>query len=181
MGDKYQQLSEKHIDFISRQSLFFVGTAASDGLINVSPKGMDSFRVIDESRVMWLNLTGSGNESAAHVAENSRMTIMFCSFDRQPMILRLYGEATVVHIHDEHWKALVQRFPPHPGPRQIFDLKINMVLSSCGYGVPLYELKEERQTLTRWAEKKGRDGIEEYWREKNMLSLDEKPTKILGE
>lgn len=179
MGDRFHQLNDKHIDFISRQSLYFVGTAARDGLINVSPKGMDSFRVIDETKVIWLNLTGSGNESAAHVSAFNRMTIMFCSFDRQPMILRLFGEATVVHRRDERWNDLVRNFPPQTGARQIFELDIKMVLTSCGYGVPLYELKEERQTLNKWAEKKGLDGIEEYWREKNMLSLDGKPTRIL--
>lgn len=178
MGDKYKQLNKKHIEFISRQSLFFVGTAASDGLINVSPKGLDSLRVIDESRVVWLNLTGSGNESAAHVAENGRMTIMFCSFDRQPLILRLFGNALVVHQRDKRWTDLINLFPPHPGPRQIFEMNINMVLSSCGYGVPLYDLQQQRTTLTKWAANKGPHGIEDYWREKNRLSLDEKPTGI---
>lgn len=178
MGDKFRQLSNKHIEFISRQSLFFVGTAADDGLINVSPKGLDSLRVIDESRVAWLNLTGSGNESAAHVAENGRMTIMFCSFDRQPMILRLFGKARVIHHRDERWDELIHLFPPHPAPRQVFEMDINMVLTSCGYGVPLYELKQERGTLAKWAVNKGPDGIEDYWREKNRLSLDEKPTGI---
>ena len=179
MGEKYKQLSDSHIKFISKQSMFFVGTAAAQGLINVSPKGMDTFRVIDESKVIWLNLTGSGNESATHVAESNRMTIMFCSFDIQPMILRLFGEASVIHPRDERWNELIDYFPAHPGARQIFELDINMVLRSCGFGVPLYELKGERSILSKWAEDKGQDGIEEYWRERNQESLEHKSTGIM--
>ena len=111
MGDRFEKLSDKHIDFISRQHVFFVGTAADEGFINVSPKGMDTFRVIDETSVAWMNLTGSGNETAAHVLENGRMTVMFCSFEKQPIILRLYGHASVVHPADDQWTELLGLFP----------------------------------------------------------------------
>lgn len=178
MSDRFQQLSEKHADFIRKQHLFFVATAGQEGSINLSPKGLDSLRVLTPSRVVWLNLTGSGNETAAHVLENNRMTLMFCSFDKQPLILRLYGEAEVIHPRDNSWEALVGHFPEHLGARQIFDLRVNLVQTSCGYAVPYYELKGQRPTLTNWANKRGKAGVEDYWSEKNSLSLDGKPTGI---
>lgn len=181
MGDRFEQLEEKHIEFIGQQHLFFVGTAAATGPVNVSPKGMDSFRVLDPRRVLWLNLTGSGNETAAHVRDNPRMTVMFCSFDRQPLILRLYGEARVIHPRDAQWQSLIERFPEHPGARQIFDLRLNLVLTSCGYGVPFYELKGERPTMNKWAEKRGEAGIERYWQEKNAYSLDGRSTGTVSD
>ncbi|MEL6950500.1 MAG: pyridoxamine 5'-phosphate oxidase family protein [Pseudomonadota bacterium] len=178
MGEQFKALDDKHIEFIGDQHLFFVGTAAAEGLINVSPKGMDTFRVIDASRVAWLNLTGSGNETAAHVLEHDRMTIMFCSFDKHPRILRLYGKATVVHPRDATWQEHIDRFPKFTGARQVFDVHLNMVQTSCGYAVPYYELKGERPTLTKWADGRGRSGIENYWQERNTESLDQKPTGI---
>ena len=159
MGDKFDKLSEKHMDFISHQHMFFVGTAGADGFVNVSPKGMDTFRVINNMKVAWLNLTGSGNETAAHVLESNRMTIMFCSFDRLPKILRLYGNAAVTHTRDQKWEELIRLFPGYPGARQIFELNLELVLASCGYSVPYYEFKGERTTLTKWTDNKGQDGI----------------------
>ncbi|MCR9106299.1 MAG: pyridoxamine 5'-phosphate oxidase family protein [Gammaproteobacteria bacterium] len=181
MAEKFHTLNDKLIDFIGRQHLFFVGTAGAEGFVNVSPKGMDSFRVLDASRVAWLNLTGSGNESAAHVLENGRMTIMFCSFDKQPLILRIYGHARAVHPRDAQWPELLALFPDHPGARQIFVVDIVMVMTSCGYAVPYYALKGERPTLTKWAEKHGPEGIQNYWSEKNLKSLDGKDTGLLEE
>ena len=178
MAERFPSLDPKHIEFIAAQHLFFVGTAGAEGRINVSPKGMDSFRVINENRVMWLNLTGSGNETATHVLENARMTVMFCSFDRQPLILRLYGEAKVVHSGDEQWSELVDQFPRFTGARQVFDMHVDLVQSSCGYAIPFYEMTGNRETLTKWADNKGRDGIETYWREKNHTSLDGQDTGI---
>lgn len=178
MAQKYDHLNDKLIDFIGRQHLYFVGTAAAEGFVNVSPKGMDSLRILDPGRVAWLNLTGSGNESAAHVLENPRMTIMFCSFDKQPMILRLYGHARAVHPRDADWPEMLGLFPEHPGARQIFVVDLELVMTSCGYAVPCYELQGERSTLTKWAEKRGPEGIETYWRDKNMKSLDGKDTGI---
>ena len=181
MAEQFPSLQDEHIRFIEQQHLFFVGTAGSEGFINVSPKGMDTFRIIEPSEVAWLNLTGSGNESAAHVAENGRMTIMFCSFGKQPLIMRLYGQAEVVHSRDSDWPELLARFPAQAGTRQIFRLKLDMVQTSCGYAVPRYDLRGERPTLKKWAENKGQDGLEEYWREKNMTTLDGKPTGIFDD
>ncbi len=179
MADMFEELTEKHISFIERQKIFFVGTAGAEGLVNVSPKGMDCFRVIDSSRIAWLNLTGSGNESAAHVLENGRMTIMFCSFDKHPLILRLYGKAKTIHPRDTKWNKLAALFLPDIGTRQIFELELELVQTSCGYAVPYFQFDGERPTLTKWAEKKGKSGIEEYWKENNMKSLDGAGTGIL--
>lgn len=178
MAEKFAELTEKHIQFIENQHIYFVGTAGAEGMVNVSPKGMDSFRVLSPTRVAWLNLTGSGNETAAHVLENRRMTIMFCSFDKQPLIMRLYGSARAIHPRDSEWSKFSTYFPDHPGARQIFDVEVSLVQTSCGYAVPFYELKGERPTLTKWAENKGQDGIENYWSEKNATSLDGKVTGI---
>jgi len=179
MSEKFEALTDKHIEFIKEQHLYFIGTAGAEGFVSVSPKGMDSFRIINSSKVAWLNLTGSGNETAAHVLENGRMTVMFCSFDKQPLILRLYGQATATHPRDEKWGELVALFPEYVGARQIFELELELVQTSCGYAVPYYELKGERPTLTKWSDNHGNAGIEQYWREKNVKSLNDKDTGIL--
>ncbi len=182
MAERFEQLSDELIEFIDNQHLFFVGTAGAEGMINVSPKGMDTLRVLGPNELVWLNLTGSGNETAAHVAENQRMTMMFCSFDRQPMTLRLYGTADIVHARDEEkWDKYLGMFDHQPGTRQFFELHIDMVQTSCGYAVPFYEMKGDRPTLRKWAENKGEEGIAEYWEEKNQVSLDGKPTYIVAD
>lgn len=181
MAEQFEQLDDKHIQFIENQHLFFVGTAGQEGAVNVSPKGMDSFRVIDNTKIVWLNLTGSGNETAAHVLENNRMTIMFCSFDKQPLILRLYGKAKAIHQRDEVWGSLAEKFPDYAGMRQFFELTIDLVQTSCGYAVPYYEHTGERPSLKKWAEGKGQDGIRDYWAEKNTKSLDGYDTGLLEE
>lgn len=178
MSEKFKTLTDKHIDFINNQHLFFVGTAGTEGFVNVSPKGMDSFRVLSESKIAWLNLTGSGNETAAHVFENGRMTIMFCSFDKQPLILRLYGRAKAIHTRDREWQQLSLLFPSYTGARQIFEVDLELIQTSCGYAVPYYDWVGERPTLTKWAENRGREGVEEYWQENNRKSLDGKDTGI---
>ncbi len=178
MAEQFEKLDRKLKGFIKRQHLYFVGTAGAEGFVNVSPKGMDSFRILDDGTVAWLNLTGSGNESAAHVLENGRMTVMFCSFDKQPLIMRLYGQAAVVHPRDARWDELSALFPEHPGARQIFVLSLDLVQTSCGYAVPYYEFQGERPTLTKWAKKRGQAGIEDYWAQKNIKSLDGKDTGI---
>jgi hypothetical protein len=178
MGERFNALKDEHIEFIGQQKVFFVGTAGEDSLINVSPKGMDSFRVISHSQIMWLNLTGSGNETAAHVLDNGRMTVMFCSFDKQPLIMRLYGTARVIHSRDKAWAELFSQFPDYTGARQIFVQDIQMVQTSCGFAVPYFEFTGQRPTLDKWAINKGRDGIEQYWKDKNTRSLDGKPTGI---
>lgn len=157
--------------------MFFVGTAplSAAGHVNLSPKGLDSFRVLSPSRVAYLDLTGSGNETAAHLHENGRITFMFCSFGKAPMILRLYGRGWVVQPGDEAWEELAGHFPPHPGVRQIVAAEVAFVQTSCGYGVPRMEVLGQRDTLTRWVESKGEEGLKTYRATKNARSLDGLP------
>ena len=165
-------------DFIAEQKIFFTATAPADGRINLSPKGMDTLRCIDDSTVAYLDLTGSGNETAAHLAENGRMTVMMCSFSESPLILRLYGQGRVVRPGDAEWDGLRAHFPTYPGERQIVVLDIESGQTSCGFAVPVYELKAERQMLVEWTLKKGEDGMREYRREKNRVSIDGLPTHL---
>ena len=178
MGKILTKLSTPLKNFIQEQQMFFVATAPADGKVNLSPKGMDSFRVMGDNRVIWLNLTGSGNETAAHVLENKRMTIMFCAFKGNPLILRLYGTAKFYQPEDAEWDSLAGHFPAYDGRRQIFEMNIESVQTSCGYAVPLYEFQAQRTRLEEWAEDKGPSGIRDYWEEKNKVSLDGKPTGI---
>ena len=178
MAIQFESLTERHREFIDRQSMFFVATAARDGRVNVSPKGLDTLRVVGPNRVVWLNLTGSGNETAAHLLDQNRMTIMFCAFEGKPLILRLYGRATVSLPGQPGWKELAPLFPPLVGSRQIFDLDIDLVQTSCGFGVPLMEHVEDRALLLDWAMKKGPEGLRDYHRERNMVSIDGFPTGL---
>ena len=165
--------------FIEQQKIFFVATAAQQGRVNISPKGMDSLRVLNEKRVIWLNLTGSGNETSAHLHQVNRITIMFCSFSGAPMILRLYGKAKEVSRDDSEWENLYSLFKTLPGCRQIFDIEVDLVQTSCGTGVPLFDYINERDQLNDWAIKKGEQGIRKYWEENNQISLDGFPTNIV--
>ncbi len=178
MAKQFPSIDPKIQEFIEKQQMFFVATAAADGRINLSPKGLDSLKVVGPNRVVWLNLTGSGNESAAHLMQQNRMTIMFCSFDKNPLILRLFGTAETLHEGDKAWEKWDALFPAHAGKRQIFDMKVDLVQSSCGFGVPFYEYLGQRDTLLVWADKKGKEGIKDYWDEKNKLSLDGFPTDL---
>jgi hypothetical protein len=178
MGKKYSEIIDRHQAFIRRQKIFFVATGAPGARLNLSPKGLDSLRLIDANRVVWLNLTGSGNETAAHLTEDDRMTLMFCAFDGDPLILRLYGHARAVHTSEGEWEELIALFPAHPGMRQVILMDVDLVHSSCGFGVPLFEFNGEREELNHWAEKKGEVGIREYWRKQNRLSMDGRPTGV---
>lgn len=178
MGQQFPEISAETKAFIEKQKLFFVASADVDGRVNVSPKGADSLRVLDGNRVVWMNLTGSGNETAAHILAANRITIMFCSFDEKPMILRLYGTARVVHSFDAQWSELTDLFPPSVGARQIFDVSVDMVQTSCGFQVPYFEYQGERDMLHKWSEKRGREGVEQYWKDRNLRSIDGKPTGI---
>ncbi len=180
MGQQYSEISEKLKKFINDQKIFFVGTATADSRINISPKGMDSLRILNKNRVIWLNVTGSGNETSAHIQENTRMTIMLVAFEGNPMILRLYGNAKVIHKNDPEWNDLLSLFSTLPGTRQIFDLKVDLVQTSCGMAVPFFDYVEERDQLKNWAIKKGEEGLKEYWLQKNQVSLDGKPTNIVS-
>ena len=179
MGKRYNALFEPLLAFIAAQRVFFVGTATADSQVNVSPKGMDSLRVLSNNRVIWLNLTGSGNETSAHVQQDPRMTIMFCAFEGAPLILRLYGTARVIHQNDPEWQALFAYFDPLPGARQIFDLSIKLVQTSCGMGVPYLSFVGERPLLADWAARKGDAGLRQYWEERNQVSIDNIPTHII--
>ncbi|MBT2968454.1 MAG: pyridoxamine 5'-phosphate oxidase [gamma proteobacterium symbiont of Ctena orbiculata] len=181
MGKKYDQISEKHIDFIIRQQIFFVATGASEGRINLSPKGLDSLRIVNPNQVVWLNLTGSGNETATHLMEDGRITLMFCAFEGDPKILRLYGRASSHLEGSEAWDAHIGRFPLLPGGRQIILMDVEMVASACGYGVPLFSYQGERDALIEWAEKKGEKGVREFQEKYNKVSVDGKPTDLAEE
>ena len=172
MAQQYSEIGQSLKDFINAQHVFFVGTAASNGTVNISPKGMDSLRVVDSSKVVWMNLTGSGNETAAHVLKNDRMTIMFCSFEEKPMILRLYGTAKMYHERDSKFKKYKSMFPETAGLRQFVEMDVNLVQTSCGFAVPRMEFKEDRSLLKSWAEKQGQSRLKNYWRDKNVKSLD---------
>ncbi len=176
MAKRLAEITDELKAFIERQRLFFVATADAQGRVNVSPKGADSLRVVAANRVLWLNLTGSGNETAAHMLANNRITIMFCSFDEKPMILRVYGSGQVLHRQHEDWDDLAGLFPPRTGARQIFDVAVDLVQTSCGFQVPIYDYVGERDLLEQWETNKGENGIERYWSEKNSTSLDGKPT-----
>jgi hypothetical protein len=179
MANFVNELSESHIQFIQQQKLFFTATAPTTGRVNLSPKGMDTFRVIDNHTAAYLDLTGSGNETAAHINDNGRLTIMFCSFTGDPLILRLYGKGEVITPKHELWEEKTRLFTIMPGTRQIILLHIDSVQTSCGFAVPLYSYEGERDTLIRWAKKKGEEGIRQYWQDRNQTSIDGLPTNLL--
>ena len=175
---RYQRIEDRLADFIRDQRVFFVATAARDGRVNVSPKGMDTLRLLGANRVVWLSVTGSGNETAAHLLESNRITLMFCAFEGDPMILRLYGSARVYHPRDPEWGELLPLFPALPGARQIIDVEVDLVQTSCGMGVPCYTYRGDREQLNDWAARKGEDGIRQYWEDRNRVTIDGKPTGI---
>ena len=175
------KLNATLIDFIHAQRMFFVATAAADGRVNVSPKGLESLVVLSETKIIWLNLSGSGNETASHVRELPRMTLMFCAFDGDARILRIYGTAKVLHPNDEGWDQLVVQFPAMAGSRQIFEMEIDLVQTSCGTGVPIMEFIAERgpTEMLPFYEEMGEIGVKAYWKRKNARSIDDKETGIV--
>lgn len=179
MGKVLERLTPSLIEFIGRQPLFFVATAPAQGRINVSPKGLDTLRVLSERCVAYLDLTGSGNETAAHLLSDGRMTMMFCSFDRAPMVLRLHGRGRVVRPRDAGWENVLANFTAVPGMRQVVVLDVTSVQTSCGFGVPVMEVHAERGRLERWAKNKSPEQIERHWREKNSTSIDGLPTHLV--
>ncbi len=174
MGKLYEGITAELQQFIAEQPMFFVASAplSAHGHVNLSPKGLDCFRILDDRHVGYLDVTGSGNETAAHIAENGRITFMFCSFTRGPRILRLYGRGEVALPGTAAWEDLQGHFPMYPGTRQIVLAEIHRVQSSCGFGVPLMELAGQRDTMIRAAEAKGEEGLIAYRREKNRRSID---------
>jgi hypothetical protein len=174
------QIEDHHKKFIESQHMFFVSTApiSREGHINLSPKGLDSFRVLSPARVAYMDIVGSGNETSAHILENGRITFMFCAFDGPPNILRLYGRGNAVLPGDAAWFELSSHFDILPSTRQIIVADIHKVQTSCGFGVPYYNYTGERDHSHKWAETKGSHGLEDYKKEKNMISLDGLPTAL---
>ena len=177
MGKIYEEITSELSGWLTEQKLFFVATAplAEGGLINASPKGMDTFRALGPREVAYLDLTGSGIETVAHLRENGRIVFLFCAFTGPPRIVRLHGEGFVVTPEDEGWDALRPLFPEIPGARAIIRATLTRISDSCGFAVPTFEYAGERDTLARWAESKGDDGLAEYRAQKNARSLDGLP------
>jgi Pyridoxamine 5'-phosphate oxidase len=180
MGKQFTALLPVHEEFIAKQRIFFVGSAplSSEGHVNLSPKGYDSMRVLSPNRVAYLDMTGSGNETSAHIRENGRVTIMFCAFEGPPNILRLYGTGTVVLPGSLEWETLYPLFEPLPGARQIIMINFDKVQTSCGYSIPFMAYTGERETLQRWSVQQGEDGLKQYWQNKNTRSIDGLPTPL---
>jgi hypothetical protein len=180
MGKSFEALLPEHEAFIAKQHIFFVGSAplAAEGHVNISPKGHDVLRILSPNEVAYLDLTGSGNETSAHLAENGRITIMFMAIEGPPQIFRLYGKGRVVLAGTDEWDRLVPKFELLPGARQIMVVDIHEVKSSCGYSIPFYTYEGERNTLQNWASKQGDEGLHNYWQAKNMTSMDGLPTPI---
>ncbi|MBD2626902.1 pyridoxamine 5'-phosphate oxidase family protein [Trichormus variabilis] len=174
MSKVFNCITEELQKFIAAQHLFFVGSAplSSTGHVNLSPKGLESFRILSPNRVGYLDVTGSGNETSAHLQENGRITFMFCAFQEPASILRLYGQGKTILPNSPEWNSLYSLFSPVPGTRQIIVADIERVQTSCGFGVPLYEYQGQRETLVNWASKKGEEGIREYQQQKNIMSID---------
>lgn len=180
MAKQFPALDAAHRKFIEEQHLFFTGSAGPEGRVNISPKGMDSLRVLGPNRIVWMNLTGSGNETAGHLLEANRMTLMWCSFTTRPLILRAYGSARTVQPGDADWADLAAHFPAHRSARQIFDVTVDMVQTSCGYAVPFMDYREERDTMQKWVDGKSDEEIRAYWDERNRTTIDGKPTGVAG-
>jgi hypothetical protein len=178
MAKQFNRLALPHRTFIAAQHLFFVATAAATGRVNTSPKGMDSLRVLDANRILWRNATGSGNETAGHLRLDPRMTLMWCAFDAQPLILRCYGTARTIHIDEDGWDDGNALFAPDITARQIFDVTIDLVQTSCGFGVPRMAYEAERPDADAWSAGKGQGGIVKYWDEVNRTTIDGFPTGI---
>lgn len=180
MAKQFPALTDDHTRFIAEQHIFFTGSAGPEGRVNVSPKGMDSLRVLGPNRILWLNLTGSGNETAGHLAEAPRLTLMWCSFTTRPLILRAYGTARGTWRDTAGWDDLAAHFPEHRGARQIYDVSVDLVQTSCGYAVPLMDFSGPRDTLEKWAEQRSEADLRTYWTERNARTLDGKPTGAPG-
>ncbi len=182
MPNPLPALDQRFTDFIEQQKMFFVATAAADGRVNMSPKGLDSLRILSPERIVWLNLTGSGNETSAHLQALNRITLMFMAFEGKPLTVRVYGRATLLHPRDDGWDDLIGLFPAMAGSRQIIDVAIERVESSCGSGVPFYDYKGQRgdKELVPHYDKMGEEKVRQYWSIKNQKSIDGFPTNILG-
>lgn len=184
MGKQFERIEPAHHEFIEKQRIFFNASATAEGRVNVSPRDGAALRVLDANHVLYVDKTGSGNETAAHLLADGRLTLMFCAFEGAPMVLRLYGRGQILRRGGTEYAALLaSEFgdAEPPGARQMVMLQVETVMTSCGYGVPLFDYVGERTQLTRWAESKGEEGLEDYRRQKNMRSIDGLPTGLLEE
>lgn len=182
MGKQSTSIESNHREFILKQHIFFTASAAARGRVNLSPKDAASLRILSENRVAYLDLTGSGNETAAHLVADGRLTLMFCAFEGAPTILRLYGRGKVLSRNSAEYRELLASAfnnEESPGARQMVALEVELVQTTCGYGVPLFDYAGERPTLRLWAEAKGEAGLEEYRLQKNTFSIDGLPTGIV--
>ncbi len=180
MGIKTDKLNRSFKAFIEKQPLFFVATAAPAGRVNLSPKGLSSLKILSDTQIAWLSVSGSGNETAAHVLQDPRMTLMFCAFEGDALILRIYGSAHVLYPRHTEWAAHAEHFPDYPGARNIFVLDIDLVTTSCGTGVPEMQVVRPRadSELLPWYDDMGPDGVRAFWQKKNVTSLDGDATGI---
>ena len=183
MGKQFKSIEPEHQSFIERQKIFFVASAAPQGRVNMSPKGMSTLRVLGENDVAYLDTTGSGSETRAHLmaSDDKRLTIMFCAFEGDPVILRLYGQAQSLARGTPDYKKLLPLFEELPGARQIVRLAVDLVQTSCGLGVPLFDYREDRPNLPRYWTAQGTEKLQKYWRLKNMQSIDGLPTHFVPE
>lgn len=177
MGKVFETIGDELRAWVEKQPMFFVATAprADDGLVNCSPRGLDSLRVLGEREIAWLDLTGSGAETIAHLKENGRIVVMLCAFEGPPRIVRFHGRGEVLELGSRGYEALAGRFPEQPGARAVIRVDVTRIGDSCGYAVPRMDLVEPRDVLQRWAEKRGSEGLEAYRRERNAVSLDGLP------
>jgi hypothetical protein len=181
MGKHFSSIAPEHREFIERQHIFFNASAAGEGRVNLSPRDVASLRVLDANSVIYLDLTGSGNETAAHLIADGRLTLMFCAFEGAPLVLRLYGHGRIISRHSDEYNTLLADYYQNnepPGARQILHLSVDSVQTSCGMNVPFYEYVGERDQLIRWAQVRGEAALEEYRRQKNTRSIDGLPTGI---
>jgi hypothetical protein len=181
MAQQFPQIEPKHRDFIERQHMFFTASATHTSRVNISPRSTDALRVLDAHTVTYLDLTGSGNETAAHLRADGRMTVMLCAVEGPPLILRLYGRGQTLPSGSDDYEQLLRDAYDGKAPlgaRQIVRLDIDLVQTSCGFGVPLFDYSGERETMARWAEAKGEEGLVAYRLEKNTHSIDGLPTGI---
>jgi hypothetical protein len=182
MARQFESINAAHREFIANQKIFFNASAAAEGRVNLSPRDGKSLRLLDDRALVYLDLTGSGNETGAHLRANGRLTLMFCAFEGAPMILRLYGMGRGLSRGSAEYEAVLARHFNNEEPlgaRQMIVVDVDLVQTSCGHNVPLFDYRAERDTLIRWAEKKGPEGLEAYWREKNLRSIDGLPTGLM--
>lgn len=176
MGRAFATITDQMRSFVDEQHLFFVATAPSEGgNVNLSPKGYESFRILDDNRVCYLDLTGSGAETIAHVQENGRITFMFCAFTGKPNIVRFYGHGNIVRPGDEQWDELIQLFDDMPGIRSIIVADVHRTSTACGYAVPFMDYVEDRDRLKQHWTDKTPDDLDSYWEKKNATSIDGLP------